>query len=309
MKNKILTTISSFLAGSLLMSASYQNGISYYSTIAETNLSIISILSSGSDTVNQGANVTGNIAATMTVSYELFSMDKTTALYTNYVPVYSLVYRVDIYLDNDVNYKGGLFNWFNGVNPCYLNYISVSASFEGVSDIGKVVQSPNDNSSDSNIRLLEDVDPYNGYGTSLGSRAYSISGFETCFGIGSSSYYNGLDELDNNETGLYNSRIAARISSSEDITDNSVSFTNHLTYGYKIQVDDRGTYYATETDYYSGPVESESPFYFTYYGAMNIESETQPTNCEMTFKMNTTHGSSVLNDHFTNTATLTIDVI
>lgn len=309
MKKKILAAISSFVVGNLLMSSSYQNGFSYYSTVVGSNISIVSILSSGSKTVNQGANVTGNTAATMTVYYELFSMDKTTVLYTNYVPVYSLIYRVDIYLDNDVKYKGGLFNWFDGVNPCYLNYISVSASFEGVSDIGKVIQSPKDSSSKSNIRLLEDVDPYNGYGTSSENRIDYISVFETCYGLGSSSYYNGLDELNNYEIGFYNSRVAAKIVSSESQTNNSVSFINSLTYGYKIQVDDKGKYYATETEYYSGPDKSDAPFYFTYFGAMNIESETQPTNCEMTFRMNTTHGSSVLNDHFTNTATLNIDVI
>lgn len=56
LKCKVLATIGSFLVGNLLMSSAYINGITYYSTVAESNVPIISVLSSGSNTVNQEAN-------------------------------------------------------------------------------------------------------------------------------------------------------------------------------------------------------------------------------------------------------------
>ena len=127
MKRKILTTSSSILCGILLMSAAYPSGYTYYSSVAEISIPVVSVLASGSRTINQGANVTNNIAATFSVDYELLSMDKSTSLYTNYVPVYSLIYRVDIFLEDNVRYKGGVLNLLNGNNPCYINFIDVKS--------------------------------------------------------------------------------------------------------------------------------------------------------------------------------------
>lgn len=310
MKRKFLTICSSILGGVLLMSAAYPSGYIYYSNVAETNLPIVSILSSGTETTYQGANVTGNVAARITVTYELLSMDKTSVLYTNYVPVYSLIYRVDIFLDNDVQYKGGLFNVFEGVNPCYLNYISTTGTFEGLSSVGNVKQSPNVNDNQNTLRYLNDVDPYDGYGRSANNYVDKTSApFNTCYGMSSASYFECIDDLSYTQQNFFNSRIAANLSSSHTKTSNSVNFNNTLTFGYHILFDQEEGFFAQQEQYYSGPKSDESPFYFSYYGAMNVESEVQPNNVNLTFQMNTTHGSSVFLDNFTYTVPLNIDIL
>ena len=69
---------------------------------------------------------------------------------------------------------------------------------------------------------------------------------------------------------------------------------------------------AKKSNYFSGPASiDDDPFNFHFFGATNVEleSNTKPSNVDMTVSLTSTHGSSVWLDSFTETASMFIDIL
>ena len=67
-----------------------------------------------------------------------------------------------------------------------------------------------------------------------------------------------------------------------------------------------------KANYFSGPASiDDDPFNFHFFGATNVEleSNTKPSNVDMTVSLTSTHGSSVWLDSFTETASMFIDIL
>ena len=82
MKKKLLSIISLALCPVLLMSA--VNDTMVHSTIMKEDIPALERLSEGSKTITIYGHKSNDVAATLTLNYELFKMDKTTKLYTDY---------------------------------------------------------------------------------------------------------------------------------------------------------------------------------------------------------------------------------
>ena len=330
MKKKLLSIISLALCPVLLMSA--VNDTMVYSTIMKEDIPALERLSEGSKTITIYGHKSNDVAATLTLNYELFKMDKTTKLYTDYLPVYSLVYEVIIYLNSSVNYKGGVFDMFDGCHPAYLDEIRLSIDFDGVSNARKTSQFPDDNV--SNLTSLYTI-PFTNpelYPNGLDTNDFndielldSGSGFKTSYGIKSLSYGLPVSDLNHGHydnvldeilhlMDLGDDRIWAKLFTSADTknNDSTINFTTSLEYGYDFYLTEAGNIDAKKANYFSGPASiNDDPFNFHFFGATNVEleSNTNPSNVDMTVSLTSTHGSSVWLDSFTETASMFIDIL
>lgn len=329
-EKKLLSIISLALCPVLLMSA--VNDTMVYSTIMKEDIPALERLSEGSKTITIYGHKSNDVAATLTLNYELFKMDKTTKLYTDYLPVYSLVYEVIIYLNSSVNYKGGVFDMFDGCHPAYLDEIRLSIDFDGVSNARKASQFPDDNV--SNLTSLYTI-PFTNpelYPNGLDTNDFndielldSGSGFKTSYGIKSLSYGLPVSDLNHGHydnvldeilylMDLGDDRIWAKLFTSTDTknNDSTINFTTSLEYGYDFYLTEAGNIEAKKANYFSGPASiDDDPFNFHFFGATNVEleSNTKPSNVDMTVSLTSTHGSSVWLDSFTETASMFIDIL
>lgn len=302
--------------------SSFTSANKLYSPIAETNINSQTLINSGSEYGEAITTGKKQVAASVTFNYEFYKMEDSTALITKYVPGYALIYRIDIYLNNAVQYKGGVFNWFDGENPCYLQNINIDADFAG-SNIKNYFQTP-ETISGSEWRCLEEVNAYDGAKNttynSIGLYTHDIhvNLFETASRLDSTSYGLSLTDLCydyvKGKTHVFNEKLGAQTNNDIKVTNSSsITFNQRYTYGYKTYktgynyIDDKHAPYdyvkdsngnIVKSKYYAGPTKSDSPFRFSFYGAMDFESDTTPTLSKLSVDVNVTYGSSVALDSF-----------
>ena len=307
MKKNKLSIICSLMIVPLLMSASSYTSV-FKSNVKGGNVTAVKKLSEGSNSGECLSNVLNNVAARITFTYELYKMYKRTETFANYVDSYTLIYRVNIYLNNNVHYKGGVFNMFDGHNPAYLKNIRITSTFNSLKNIQKYNISPENSNGTANLR---EVNPYyEDYPTEY-NYLYGMTRnpLQTNSSIAASSYDN---ELNNDIAGdkwyVFDSRISAGIVNKENKADTSLTIEQNFLYNYKVDPSLTNPYDSigvkVENEMYSGPDKDARPFNFAFYGSINFESESEPKNSNIKVYMNTNHGSTVALDKFSSSTTL-----
>lgn len=305
MKNQFKKMICLLCLTPLLMSAANPSGSYIRSDICESNVLISELLSKGKSEANCLSNVKQDIAAKIQLDYELYEMPLSTVLFTKYIPVYSLIYKIHVYLNSDVKYKGGVGNWFDGDNPTYLNNIVINANFYGVSNLSE--SSNQYPSSNGDLFVLQGKAINNDYPSDLNRLRTTQYGYQTSCGFISNSYSQSISELPYITSATYDQRIAALIFSSCTKSVSTISFQNTFKYGYELYNTGTSYKYKDYNNKYSGPTRKAESFNFAFFGAMNYESDTRPTSSNITLSMQTTHGSTTWLDSFTTSASIKLN--
>lgn len=231
--------------------------------------------------------------ADFTVNYEIYKMEKTTVLYTDYVPLYSLVYKIDVHLYANVSYRGGFADMFTYTKNAFLDHIEVTAEFDNYthSKSGYTSVYPDTIYDDGEAYLgnLDDIPEQEGDGgTDDQNGANDSASGHTCSAISTSSY----SSLDIDSTN-YIYRLAAYCSSSTTKGSDTIKFRTNIVYS----TDGMG-YSSSTLDFPNGSIAKESvcgpqgdnDYYFTIYGSCNYESYTAPTQCTLSIETMTRLG-------------------
>ena len=285
------------------------------------------------ESISTLSNVKNDIVATLTINYEVFQMGKNTEVIPGYHPGYVFLYQADVYINNKVQYKGGLFNWFDGCHAGFLNYIELNTTFNGVGNVNHSYFTPSleTNDGDTGYKFLLGVSPLDHLYTEdssytdkqtenntvlLGTYNDELDSFTDAINVYSNSYYYSVYDLIRRPTdflGKYDSRILADVSSSKDIFNNKIKFKQRFDYNNMLEVTYHGISDAPECHVnhdkkglYSGPcangADLDKPFNFSFFGAIGVESENRPTSIDFEMKMDTFHGSQVNLDTFESSA-------
>lgn len=305
--NKIKCTLSLLLVGSLLMSASSLKSV--YSTLLDATIPAREIIKSGSKYLEAKSNVTQDFVASIQLDYELFKMEKTTVLYTNYVPVYSLAYKATIHLSDGVDYKGDFLNLGFKHNPAYLDTIRISTDFASTEDITRATSTPSEsNSNESLLHLMLDTDPLDGLLKNADNYVEPSlnGGYETSYHLNSTSYCTSLTDVNTTPIDLTDYKlfhfdtIAAALYSDMDYSSNEANTNLKLEYGYCLNRDPiDGVWSATKQDNFSGPMLDDGDYIFCFYGANNYETMGEIESFDLTLSMTGYYGSyKYYNDRF-----------
>ena len=322
----ILTTILPLLMSS--SGSTNYNELKYHSSILNDDTYIYKLLKSGTIKEICPSNILNNEAASVQMTYEFFEKHKDYAPYNGYKTSYHLIYKLDIFLNANVHYKGGVGNWFDGYNPTYINSITVrtNAESEKFDNNTKVVISPEqlseDDTEDNYFTITKEMHPTSGsYGSSYYNHIYQDSiGFSANDGYTSTSYNtNWNNGVVSEDFTTYNNRLVAYLRSSKTIGTNKITYTTTYKYGtplvrnidgeyiLNIDKDESGT--IRYNDLYSGPNKNGNDFKFTIFGAFNIQNDFSITNLDTEITLKTTHGSTVWLDKFTSTANINLSLI
>ena len=289
-----------------------------------------------SKTITTLSNIKKLPVAKLTFNYELYQMYKPTEVQINYHPGFILLYQADIYVNNAVEYKGGVGNWFDGKHAGFLNYINFNAEFRGIDYTGHSYQCPGYDSSGSlnSYRYLRDVNPtdtrytensynsnkqtqYNGVTDALNS--YHGDKFQDCTNLFTNSYFDSVYDIykDLNLINHFDTRLVAYITStiSRSENDHRIAFNQRFDYNNNVSLantkkDNTGTYFAKVTEdsskLFSGPctngTDDSKPFNFAFYGCFAVESSKVPDSIAIELKMDTFHGSHTALDKFESSA-------
>ncbi len=264
------------------------------------------------------SNVLGNEAASVTVSYDFLEKHKDYAPYNGYKKSYHLIYRLDIYLNNNVHYKGGVGNWFNGNNPAYLNSIIVNTEYTSSSFSKlKYVTTPVEDHSiytDTYV-LLRDINPSRYvYETNEFNHVVHNTnvGFDANNGYISKSYStHRKDSITDRDFNNMNSKLIAHMSAENKVATNKLTNKVSLVYGNKLAQDNNGNRYieSNRDELYSGPLKEGSPFMFSIFGTENLQNDDDISSATFSVSMYTTHGSSVPLDTFKSSTNVKIYLI
>lgn len=298
----------------LLMSATSISFTNHKSSITNSSFSIVELINSGSSQcsiLTQGYN---EIAANIDAYYEYYQMGNSTSLLTSYTPAYTLIYKLNIYLNDYVKYKNGLNNWFTATDSTHINSLKINGTFNNLQSANHYWQTP---SANNELRIANDID-INSY-TIDGSTKFGVpvhyvkDKFTTANVVNSKSY-----EYKNTDIPTYNlnygleNKLTTYINSSITNTDlnngySRLAFNNTLNYGFSVTSDGL---VSKDSDYthYAGPNKSAGAYYFTIYGTMSFESEVKPNSLSLKVEMEATYGSSRIWDSFTNTASVNISL-
>lgn len=335
MKSKVLPFVMSWaLLCSFVPSNHY-----YHSVLASKDLYVDDVIVpfdlDNQETVTTKSNVLQNEVGHVSMNYEVLKMYKYTELLLDYVPTYVMLYEANVYLNNKVHYKGGLFNWYDGYHAAFLKNISFSFKWNGVNNVqhSYCMPSVGEDGDSKGLRLLKDVytnSPENGhnYYAEDTSSTYNKQTDRNCFltdffdpnldecvntasHIYSNSYYWSAANINNLIDG-YDSRTAAYLTSSKTVTSNSVAFDQSFEYNHDISYKSNGQkydiFYARDDQFlFSGPCTNGEddfyPMYFTFYGMSAIQTSSVPTSINVSMFLDTMHGSHVFLDTFESTAT------
>lgn len=282
------------------------------------------------------SNVKKDTVATLTFNYEVYQMWKPTEMTPTYHSSYVLVYQADIYVNNKVKYKGGMFNWFDGEHAGFLKNISISATFFGTDNQTHHYCTPSIDSSGENnsLRIMREVYPDDDIYTcesktddkqSLDNQVKNgltdrLDLFTDTMCPTSNSYYYNLSYMNTHITEFlnkYDSRILAKVSSSENLESDKITFKQNFEYNQKLVVtaSEYGTGYTYDVSHdekgiYSGPakyedgkdIDDSKPFNFTFYGTFGVECPQKPSSILIELGLDTYHGSHVNLDTFESTA-------
>lgn len=324
----------------LLMAGTASNFVVNFSYIARKNITCKTLLHSySSESISTLSNVKQDTVATLTLNYEVYQMYKPTELITTYHPAYVFLYQADVYVNNAVKYKGGMFNWFDGCHAGFLNYIDITTVFNGTSGATHKYFTPSLNSDDDcdGYRILRGVDPqddiyaensqtsdkqtdYNR--ADSGKVNDNLESFTDAVSMYTNSYYDSnYDMIRNygNYIGSYDSRLIADIDASQTVGSNSLTFDQRFTYNNELTATFDGVSSAPNISVthdsqglYSGPctngADDSKPFNFCFYGAIGVECPNKPSSISITLQMDTYHGSHTVLDTFESNASRTFTV-
>lgn len=313
----------------LLMSATTASYVRPFSYISRSEITCKKqLVTYSSESITTLSHIKNDTVASLTFNYEMYQMWKNTEVLTTYHPSYIMMYQVDVYVNNAVQYKGGLFNWLDGNHAGFLDKISISAKFDGISNVTNAYQTPSvdlENNS-SGLRFLKGVYPnnslysYPSYSYNKQTEYNMISGVDSsrnlphfidtpCYYSNSYclSYVNYINDP-SVLSGKYDGRLVTKINAIQSKTSNSITYNQDFNFNNKLTVtlsDSGGVPNIsndTSDNLYSGPctngTDDSSPFYFTFYGVYGYESDTQPTKVTIDLYMHTYHGSHTALDTF-----------
>lgn len=323
----------------MLSSASSTNFVYVNSYIKHSNIMCKKQLTPySSESFSTLSNVKKDTVATLTFNYEVYQMYKPTEMVPTYHPGFILLYQIDIYINNAVNYKGGVGNWFNGTHAGFLNYINIKTEFDDLDYTGHKYQTPcldstgktygyrflrgvkpNDNIYKQNSKDLDKQTFYNRVDAPLDR--YSANGgdqFQDAVNIFTNSYFNYVNEVYNDANLLdeLDSRLVTNLTTSSSMYKSSIvyfeqnfQFNNKVSYSVsdtsskKVSID-------SSDKLYSGPCtngkDDSQPFNFTFYGVFAVESSKVPSTIKVDLKMDTYHGSHTALDTFESSANKSI---
>ena len=293
----------------LLSAASNPDWINVASTIYDDNINVTELISSGTREEICPSHILNNEAAKIIFKYELYEMSHRSYVFVNHIPVYSLIYEMQVQLQSSVHYKGGVGNMFNGENPAYLNSIYLSSLFGGVSSVGLVRQYPTAGMSVLSCRTSNDLSCTDAaFRNDLNRLWLEPAGYATSQGFMSTSYSTKVDDLMNVSPSTYSPKLTSHISQRSNINNSGLTLETDYSFGYEPYRD--GDRYETRSrnDKYCGPTKNSAPYNFAFFGAQNVESNSRPTSFSINVSMNTTHGSNVWLDSFTSNASIMINI-
>lgn len=233
------------------------------------------------------------ILADISLNYEIYSMDKYTVLLTKYVPMYSLVYKIDVRLYADVSYKGGFLDMWTYTKNAFLNHIFVNAQFDNYnksSENYKTTVYP-DSVSNNGTRCLANLDVNPTDASDIEGRdnaAYDTLRGQTCSSIKTTSYY--WSDLDSNPD---TKRLATYCTSVISKSGSKLKYVTKYIYstdgmGYDSNILELGN--GTLTEESSCGPSGHDDYVFSIYGACNFESDTAPKQCVLTLETMTRLG-------------------
>ncbi len=337
MNTKYLRRVISLPLAVLLTSGTTKDFVQPYSHITHKSFTCKEqLVDYSSRSISTLSNVKKDTVATLTFNYEVYQMSKSTEMNPTYHPSYVLIYQADVYVNNKVQYKGGPFNWFDGEHAGFLKNISISATFSGIDYQTHHYCTPSIDSSYENdsLRIMREVYPEDDIYScesktddkqSLDNQVnYGLTDYldlftDTLSPTSNSYYYNlsymnsHIDEFINK----YDSRILAKVSSSENVGSSKITFKQNFEYNQKLAVtpSEYGTGYTYKVTHddkgiYSGPAKYENstdtddskPFNFTFYGTFGVECPQKPSSISIGLGLDTYHGSHVNLDTFESTA-------
>ena len=312
----------------LLMSASSSNFIYASSKIKHgSTMCKKQIIGFSRKKITTLSNVKKLPVASLTFNYELYQMYKPTELITTYHPGYVLLYQADIYVNNRVQYKGGIGNWFDGCHSGFLNYIDINAVFDGLEYTGNSYQCPSYDShyATRDFKYLRGVDPHDSkYSLSSADNdkqsfynrvdvvlaPFEGGKFQDCSNLYTNSYYNSALEINDDFNLLkeMDSRLVALETPTINVSNNkTIEFDQLYQYNTKVEIIEKDGKYeekftSIDNGLYSGPCtngkDDDKPFNFTFYGCFAVESNKLPDTIRINLKMDTYHGSTTYLDKF-----------
>lgn len=289
-----------------------------------------------SESITTLSHIKKDVVATLTFNYEVYQMWKSTEVYSYYQPSYIMMYQADIYVNNAVQYKGGLFNWFDGTHAGFLDRISIKTKFTGLTDITNAYQTPSDGhrAGSEGLRFLRGVNPHSSrytYSSEDNDKQTkyncidgimdenSLPSFQTTPMHYSNSYYDSQQDFEANPNDLESSsdfRLNAYIETSQDLKDTSITYNQSFKYNWKLNQTSDGQlavpHFTNDDKLYSGPctngVNDSTPFNFTFYGVYGFESDSKPKDISVDLYMHTYHGSHTSLDTFDSEASKSFNI-
>lgn len=320
-----------------LLSASSTNFVYVNSYIKHSNIMCKKQLTPyTSESFSTLSNIKKDTVATLTFNYEVYQMYKATEVYNNYNPGFILLYQIDVYINNAVNYKGGVGNWFNGTHAGFLNYINIKTEFDGLDYTNHSYQTPclDKNHNEKGYRFLRDVNPndykytQNSKNTNKQSTYNCVDGvndsylassedkFQNAVNIYTNSYHYSTDLIydDYNLINSFDSRLLTYLTTSKNTESTKVNFEQNFSFNNKLNFNysnNKVNFSVDSSDkLYSGPCtngkDDSQPFNFTFYGVFAVESSKVPSTIKVDLKMDTYHGSHTALDTFESSANKSI---
>lgn len=298
----------------------------YYSILAKTNISVADVLKkydpSNKQTVMTTSNTYNDEVGHVFLNYEILSQAKATEMYSGFIPVYLMLYEADVYLNNNVHYKGGFGGWRDLYEPAFIDELKLSFTFKGVNSIRHSYCTPSigDAGDSSGIRFLKGVDLK---GTNNGADLYKDDTNDTsekltsgnCFSEGgnelkldwmekvmysiySTSYCWEASSMKLENLDSFDSKLAVKFSSSTVKSTPELTFTQDFLYNQRVSVINNGdvkkVVVGTNDNIFSGPTKDDSgklkPMYFSFFGVCAIQSDDKPTSIDVSMSLDTTYG-------------------
>lgn len=292
--------------------APIENTYKFQSDVMGSTTSIYRLIANDSIKKICPSNVLGNEAASVIFNYEIFEKKRDFAPYNGYKTSFHVIYRADIFLSNNVYYKGGVGNWFDGNNPSYIDSFKVYTTFKGgtIKKTDDTIFTPN--VKNGSFSMIDDLGPSFGlFGSSLYNYIDTSQGFDANLTYNAYSYtMNRSKIIDFDEYSSFNNRLVAKTYKESNIQDGEIKVKQTYDYGYQIYFDNQKNVNVLDDqkkDCVSGPNKGDNNFKFSVFGALNVETE-EIDYINIDVQLNTKHGSTVWLDLFDANASISLNV-
>lgn len=213
-----------------------------------------------------GTSIAGQTAATLSLTSELYRNEFNSVIFTGESKKYSFIYRIDVELNDRVQYKGGFLWFYTVTGATKLRYLSVSGKISGITNVIS--------------RSITPTPDYKNHltGNSIPVRASLPQNYSKGL-LKQNMYVNPTEFVSESYSNtIYgDNKFDAYVSS---------SFESDGT--FKTYID----YSRANGDYFAGPLESDWKMKISIYGALNFYSDTRPNQMEISVDM----GNSVTPD-------------